>query len=217
MRRFAVIVLALLSSAVALSACADTHQAAISSGSSPTTPSSAGVFEAPLNESKFSLASPPSSANQTAANVPSEKHQSDSVLEIAPSQLPAAFTPPSEGSNNAAPDAGSAQDYLNQNPAPLDPMPTFAGIDDYMNQQANYEAVGTGLPASVLLPPVGFAPYYYPYFTRIYYPIYTPAPIIVSRPIAPSYVPRPAPLPSVFSRPSPFSHSFGHGFGGRHH
>jgi hypothetical protein len=175
----------------------------------------------PPVESKPSLTAPAPEPAQPAANATAPKSESDSVLEIAPAQLPAAFTPPSsdQSSANAAPDAGSAQDYLNENPAATDPT-SYAGISDYMNQEASYESMGTGLPMSALLPPPGFYPYYYPYFSRIYFPVYVPTPIAISRPIPPPvYVshPTPMPLPPSFLHSSPMRVRFGGGFSGHHH
>ena len=217
MKRNAAIALALFLGAFVFSACAVGDQAATSSGTSVTTPSSTGVFEAPLDESKFSLASPPSASSQTVASAPASKHESDSVLGIAPSQLPAAFTPPSAGQPRERRGArrGQPTGLPESKSAPPRAGPDLCRNRRLHEPQANYEAVGTGLPANAFLPPTALYPYFYPYITRVYYPIYTPAPIFVGRPISPSYAPLPPAFHPPSYRPSPF-HNGGGGFGGHH-
>jgi len=223
MNRIAVIGLVVLFAAtILLDACAAKQQTTASS--MPSNLIADGSM--PINPPVESQPSPPVAAapqpNQPAPNSRVIKSEPDSVLEIAPAQLPPAFTPPAadQSAASAAPDAGSAQDYLNENPAGTDPTQSYAGISDYMNQEASYEAMGTGLPMSALLPPPGFYPYYYPYFSRVYFPVYVPAPIAVSRPIPPPvYVghPAPMPLPPAFLHSSPMRVRFGGGFSGHHH
>ncbi|HTY56423.1 MAG TPA: hypothetical protein VMB26_14540 [Candidatus Binataceae bacterium] len=222
----AMMVVVLSSSALTLGACASQQQIA-----SPTPfptiikdPSVAASSKVSANQvgeapTQAQPAPPPSQLASVAPTTAPSKNEPDSVLEIAPAQLPAAFTPPSSNPSdpNAAPDAGSAQDYLNtQKPASTEPLPNFAGIDDYMNQEANYEAVGSGLPASAFMPPVGFAPYYYPYFVRTYYPVYFAPPIVFSQPLPASYLYHP--LPPLAPLPRAFSHPYGGGIhlGGFH-
>ena len=202
-RPTAILLVVIFAGALALEACGVEQQTTAPSNESAATAKS-GVPESSHGEPKPSQAPPPTpSPNQPAANATAANTGSDSTLEIAPAELPQAFaTPPSERSGeNVAPDAGNAQDYANNQNANTGPLPSFAGIDEYMNQEASYEAVGTGLPMTALLPPPFIYPYYYPYFYRYYYPIYVPAPIIVSRPLPPAYPPPPPP-PNRRLRPS---------------
>ncbi len=142
---------------------------------------------------------------QAAANTAPANTNSDSTLEIAPGALPQAFATPSadQSGTNAAPDAGSAQDYANNQNAAAGPQPSYAGIDEYMNQEASYEAVGTGLPMTAMLPPTSWYPFYYPYFYRNYYPFWGPPPIIVGPPIRPVYIAPHPTLPPPPPQPPP--------------
>ena len=176
-----------------------------------------GGAESPPGESNLSQAPPAPSPNQPVANAAAAKGGSDSVLEIAPAELPQAFATPSSNQSgaSAAPDAGNAQDYANQSSDSAGPTPSYAGIADYMNQEASYEAIGTGLPMAALLPPPAFYPYYYPYFYRYYYPLYVPPRIIISRPLPPVYAPHPPPPPPPppprhRPRPGGFTHGGHH-------
>lgn len=195
MNRTTAIVLAVtLASAIAPEACSVGQRTTAPSYTSPAT-ANGSASQSPPGESKLSQALPTPLPSQPVANAAAPKGGPDSVLEIAPAELPQAFATPSSNESGAsvAPDAGNAQDYANNQNAAAGPLPSYAGIDDYMNQEASYEAVGTGLPMTALLPPPAFYPYYYPYFYRNYYPLYVPPPIIISRPIAPVYAPHPLP------------------------
>jgi len=194
-RTTAILLAVLFASAIALEACSVGQQTTAPSNASVATAMGSGP-ESPPGESNLSQASPTPSPSQPVSNAAGATGSSDSALEIAPAQLPQAFAPPSSNQSGAsvAPDAGNAQDYANnQSSAATGPLPSYPGIEDYMNQEASYEAVGTGLPMTAILPPPAFYPYYYPYFYRYYYPIYVPPPIIVRRPPPPLYAPHPRP------------------------
>jgi len=205
----------MFASAIALAACAVAPQTTAPSNASAATTMGSGP-EGPPGESKLSQASPTPSPSQPVANAAAAKGGSDAVLEIPPDEAQPPQAPPTPSSNQpgaeVAPDAGNAQDYANnQSSGASGPLPSYAGIADYMNQEASYEAAGTGLPMTALLPPPSFYPYYYPYFSRFYSPFYGP-PIIVSGPIyAPHPPPPPPPPPPPRSRPAPYPrHGFPH-------
>lgn len=138
---------------------------------------------------------------------------SDATLEIAPSypqpveNQPGSsdagtVAPQTEGGSAAAPDAGTAQDYATNQGSNAAPLPNFAGIDDYVNQQTSYESVSTGLPPIALLPPPAYYPYYYPGFYSWARP-----PMLMMPP--PHYAPppppphRPPPPPPPYHPPPP--------------
>lgn len=209
-RATAILLAVLFASAIALEACAVGQPTTASSNMSAAMAQST-VPESPPGESKLPQASPSPtpSASQPVANAAGAKGSSDSALEIAPAELPQAFATPSSNQPgaNVAPETGNAQDYANNQNAAAGPLPSYPGIDEYMNQEASYEALGTGLPMAALLPPPAFYPYYYPYFYRTYYPLYVPPPIIVRGPI---YAPHPLqPQPPLRYRP-PIGGGFHH-------
>lgn len=115
----------------------------------------------------------------------------DSTLEIAPN-----YPQPSSTPQPGNADAGTAQDYANNQDSNAAPLPKFAGIDDYINQQTLYESVSTGLPPMALIPSPAYYPYYYPGFyswprppiVMMPPPIYRPPPSIY-HPQPPRYLP----------------------------
>ncbi len=127
----------------------------------------------------------------------------DSTLEIAPNYPQPSPTPPPGSSDAGAADTqtGTAQDYLTNQGSGAAPMPQVAGIDDYMNQEAAYEAVSTGLPPIALLPPPAYYPYYYPGFYSRFYG--SPPPVITSPRSQPPPIYRAPPPPPPVLRPPP--------------
>ena len=178
------------------------------------------------------VAGPSGAANATGAT--------DSTLEIPPNYpqpADASATPSSDQPGNSdagaeapqtgagtevPPDAGTAQDYTSGQGSNAAPLPEVAGINDYMNQEATYEGVGTGLPPIALLPPPAYYPYSAYYYPRFYSP---PPPILMMPPsrrvIAspkirtpvhppPAYHPPPPPPPPPPARHFSFGPPSGH-------
>jgi hypothetical protein len=150
-----------------------------------------------------------------------------STLEIAPNYPQPAENQPGSSdagtaapqtgdSSAAAPDAGTAQDYATNQGSNAAPLPNFAGIDDYVNQQASYESVSTGLPPMVLLPPYAYYPYSPYYYPRFYSPPRPPILMMPSPPhpvIASPKIRTPVHPPPPYHPPPPPAHhsSFGQG------